>query len=173
MTVDSAGNLMAKTPQGALIAATTYLLSNQPPADDPRAALHRSTIAGLGMIGAALTPGDRPNAEKAVATRRSDRSPPRGRLATSPRQPTAGATSARTTRRRRPQRHHAAQSRQIPRGARESRVPRLRRGRRAMRCKLLQLSRPPDQDAKGFQAALRHPHVPAINKAKCSSTKSR
>ena len=28
MTVDSAGDLMAKTPQGALIAATTYLLSN-------------------------------------------------------------------------------------------------------------------------------------------------
>ena len=69
---------MAKTPQGALIAATTYLLSNQPPAGDPRAALHRSTIAGLGLIGAALTPGKKRNAEGAVATRRPDRSPPRG-----------------------------------------------------------------------------------------------
>ena len=41
MTVNTSGNLMAKTPQGALIAATTYLFSNQPPASDPRAALHR------------------------------------------------------------------------------------------------------------------------------------
>ena len=35
MTIDSAGNMMAKTPQGALIAATTYLLSNPPPQVTP------------------------------------------------------------------------------------------------------------------------------------------
>jgi hypothetical protein len=53
MMVDTAGNLMAKMLEGAVIAATTYLLANQPQQNDPRAAIHRSTIAGLGLISAA------------------------------------------------------------------------------------------------------------------------
>jgi hypothetical protein len=53
MMVDTAGNLMAKMVEGAVIAATTYLLANQPQQNDPRAAIHRSTIAGLGLISAA------------------------------------------------------------------------------------------------------------------------
>ena len=54
MTVDTRGNVIPKTPQAAVMAATMYLLNNQPPAGDPRAAMHRSTIAGLGLIEAAL-----------------------------------------------------------------------------------------------------------------------
>src|SRR5215216_1212448 len=54
MTVDTRGNVVPRTPQAAVTAATMYLLNNQPPAGDPRTAMHRSTIVGLGLIEAAL-----------------------------------------------------------------------------------------------------------------------
>ena len=54
MSVDSAGNIKPKTPQAAIVAAQTYLLSTQPPPEDPRAAIHRSALMGLGMVGNAL-----------------------------------------------------------------------------------------------------------------------
>ena len=54
MTVDTRGNVVPRTPQATVTAATMYLLNNQPPAGDPRTAMHRSTIAGLGLIEAAL-----------------------------------------------------------------------------------------------------------------------
>ena len=44
MTVDPTGSVLPKTPQAAIIAATTYLLSTQLPENDPRVALHRETI---------------------------------------------------------------------------------------------------------------------------------
>ena len=76
MTVDEDGNMVPKTPEAAVLATTTYLLSTQPPADDPRAALHRQTIRGLGMIGVALTPVDKQGTEAAIVLRQSDMSPP-------------------------------------------------------------------------------------------------
>ncbi len=54
MTVDTRGNVVPRTPQAVVTAATMYLLNNQPPAGDPRTAMHRSTIVGLGLIEAAL-----------------------------------------------------------------------------------------------------------------------
>ena len=53
--------------------ATMYLLNNQPPAGDPRAAMHRSTIAGLGLIEAAIDkePTPEPKKGKALAKRYS------------------------------------------------------------------------------------------------------
>ena len=44
MTVDPTGGVVHITPQAAVIVATTYLLSTQPPENDPRAALHREMI---------------------------------------------------------------------------------------------------------------------------------
>ena len=54
MTVDTRGNMVPRTRQAAVTAATIYLLNNQQPAGDPRTAMHRSTITGLGLIEAAL-----------------------------------------------------------------------------------------------------------------------
>jgi hypothetical protein len=53
-TVDSRGNMVAKTLEAALVAAQTYMLATQPAAGDPRAALHLSNLAGLHIIGASL-----------------------------------------------------------------------------------------------------------------------
>lgn len=57
LTMDAEGNLIAKTPQVAIVAARVYLQSIQPPEGDPRAKLHNSTIAGLGLIVSALETG--------------------------------------------------------------------------------------------------------------------
>ena len=54
MTTDEQGNIVPKTPQGALIEATTYLMSNVPAPGDPKEAVHRTTMASLGLIGKAL-----------------------------------------------------------------------------------------------------------------------
>ena len=69
MSVDAQGNIVPKTPQAALVAAQTYMMTTQPVANDPRAAIHRSTLVGLGTIGTAL-------ADKEVAPR-PERSPRR------------------------------------------------------------------------------------------------
>jgi hypothetical protein len=54
MSVDAQGNIVPKTPQAALVATQTYLMATQPAANDPRAAIHRSALVGLTMIGASL-----------------------------------------------------------------------------------------------------------------------
>ena len=66
MSVDSRGNIKPKTPQAAIVADQTYLLATQPAANDPWAAMHRSTLMSLGMVGASL-------ADKEIV-QRSDRS---------------------------------------------------------------------------------------------------
>ena len=73
MTVDTRGNVVPRTPQAAVTAVTMYHLNNQPPAGDPRTAMHRSTIAGLGLIEAALDkePTPDPKKGKALAKRYS------------------------------------------------------------------------------------------------------
>ena len=50
LTRDSSGNLVAKTPEAAILAARVYLQTIEPPEGDPRAKLHNSTIAGLTLL---------------------------------------------------------------------------------------------------------------------------
>jgi len=73
MTFDTRGNMVPNTPQAAVTAATMYLLNNQPPAGDPRASMHRSTITVLGLVEAALDkePTPEPKKGKALAKRYS------------------------------------------------------------------------------------------------------
>jgi hypothetical protein len=54
MSVDAGGNIIPKTPQAAIVPAQTYLLATQLAANDPRAAMHHSTLACLGLVGATL-----------------------------------------------------------------------------------------------------------------------
>src|SRR3954470_24180581 len=54
MEMDADGNVIPKTPQDAIMAATTYLVSHPPPVGDPKRAMHKSALTGLRLIGAAL-----------------------------------------------------------------------------------------------------------------------
>ena len=54
MSIDQAGNIKEKIAQAAIVAAQTYLITTQPSPDDPRVALHRSSLMNLGMVGASL-----------------------------------------------------------------------------------------------------------------------
>ena len=54
MSVDSRGNIAPKTPEVAYLAAHTYLMATQPATNDPRAALHKTAMASIGLMGAAL-----------------------------------------------------------------------------------------------------------------------
>ena len=90
--VDPAGNAVPKTPQGAAIAATTYLLATQPPESDPRAEIHRMVLRGLGIVGAALQTSATPKPAATTmeppperSARRHESSP--RRRETSPRRP--------------------------------------------------------------------------------------
>ena len=67
MTGNTRGNVVPRTPQAAVTAATMYLLNNQPPAGDPRMAMHRYTIAGVGLIKAALDKEPVPDPKKGKA----------------------------------------------------------------------------------------------------------
>jgi hypothetical protein len=51
LSVHEIGNIMPKTPEAALVAAQTYLLTTQPAPGDPRESMHQATIKGLGLIG--------------------------------------------------------------------------------------------------------------------------
>ena len=67
MKVDTRGNVVPRTPQAVVTAATMYLLNNQPPAGDPRMAMHRSRIVILGLIEAALDKEPVPDPKKGKA----------------------------------------------------------------------------------------------------------
>src|SRR3954469_13846812 len=54
MEMDADGNVIPKMPQAAVMAATTYLASHPPPVGDPKRAMHKSALAGLGLVGDAL-----------------------------------------------------------------------------------------------------------------------
>ena len=54
MSFDSAGNIVPKTPETGLVAATAYLMANPPPVDDPRYGIYKAAITGIGVVGAAL-----------------------------------------------------------------------------------------------------------------------
>ena len=69
MEMDADGNVIPKTPQAAIMAATTYIASHPPPVGDPKRAMHKSALAGLRLIGAALH-GEAPvEPKKKVAVR--------------------------------------------------------------------------------------------------------
>src|SRR5664279_3540778 len=91
MSMDAEGNVMPKTPAAAILAATTYLRTTQPPENDPRAEVHRQTILGLGMAGDALKPVAAPNAVATTAQRQPARSP--RRRGDSPRHRSRGLTT--------------------------------------------------------------------------------
>jgi hypothetical protein len=74
MEMDANGNVIPKTPQAAIMAATTYLASHPPPFGDPKRAMHNSALAGLGLVGAALH-GEAPEEPKKKAAVRFNRSP--------------------------------------------------------------------------------------------------
>jgi hypothetical protein len=50
MTFNSRGNLHSSTPEEAIVAAQTFLMTTQPE-DGPRAQVHRTQIAGLNIAG--------------------------------------------------------------------------------------------------------------------------
>src|SRR4051812_18078755 len=50
MDMDADGNIIPKTPQAAIMAATAYLASHPPPEGDPKRAMHKSTLTGLGPV---------------------------------------------------------------------------------------------------------------------------
>src|SRR3954463_1559089 len=74
MDMDAGGNIIPKTPQAAILAATAYLAAHPPPEGDPKRAMHRSALTGLGLIGAALHE-DAPVEPKKKAPARRHRSP--------------------------------------------------------------------------------------------------
>jgi hypothetical protein len=44
ISIDERGNIILKTPEAALVAVQTYLLTTQPTLDDPRAGMHRAAL---------------------------------------------------------------------------------------------------------------------------------
>src|SRR3954469_24357093 len=74
MKMDVNGNIIPKTPQAAIMAATAYLASHPPPEGDPKRAMHKSALTGLGLVGAALH-GEAPAEPKKKAVVRFNRSP--------------------------------------------------------------------------------------------------
>jgi hypothetical protein len=69
MEMDADGNVIPKTPQAAIMAATAYLASHPPPEVDPKRAMHKSALTGLGLVGVALH-GEAPaEPKKKVAVR--------------------------------------------------------------------------------------------------------
>src|SRR3954467_719143 len=74
MEMDADGNVIPKTPQAAIMAATAYLASHPPPERDPKRAMHKSALTGLGLVGSALHQ-EAPTQPKKKAPVRFDRSP--------------------------------------------------------------------------------------------------
>src|SRR4051812_21595734 len=74
MEMDADGNVIPKTPQAAIMAATAYLAAHPPPEGDPKRAMHKSALTGLGLVGAALHQ-EAPTEPKKKAPVRFDRSP--------------------------------------------------------------------------------------------------
>src|SRR3954469_6151930 len=54
MEMDADDNIIPKTPQAEIMAATAYLASHPPLEGDPKRAMHKSALTGLGIVGAAL-----------------------------------------------------------------------------------------------------------------------
>src|SRR3954471_2856034 len=74
MEMDADDNVIPKTPQDAIMAATAYLASHPPPEGDPKRAMHKSALTGLGLVRAALH-GEAPAEPKKKATVRFDAAP--------------------------------------------------------------------------------------------------
>src|SRR5215216_1646689 len=74
MEMDADDNVIPKMPQAAIMEATAYLASHPPPEGDPKRAMHKSTLTGLGLVGVALH-GEAPAEPKKKAAVRFNRSP--------------------------------------------------------------------------------------------------
>src|SRR3954468_21600248 len=74
MEMDADGNVIPKTPQDAIMAATAYLVYHPPPEGDPKRSMHKSALTGLGLVGAALH-GEAPVEPKKKVAVRFNRSP--------------------------------------------------------------------------------------------------
>src|SRR3954467_12075643 len=74
MEMDADGNVIPKTPQVAIMAATAYLAAHLPPEGDPKRAMHKSALTRLGLVGAALHQ-EAPTEPKKKAPVRFNRSP--------------------------------------------------------------------------------------------------
>src|SRR3954471_1550273 len=74
MEMDADGNVIPKTPQAAIMAATAYLVAHPPLEGDPKRAMHKSALTGLGLVGAALH-GEAPTEPKKKAAVRFNYSP--------------------------------------------------------------------------------------------------
>jgi hypothetical protein len=68
-TKDVLGDLVAKAPQGGMIAAATYLLFTQPPEDDPCASAYSAALHGLNMARTTFLSNAKHIKEKVVADR--------------------------------------------------------------------------------------------------------
>jgi hypothetical protein len=55
LSVDEQGNIIAKTPKAALVAAQAYLHTTRPNPVDPREHMHRAALQGLKMVGNKLS----------------------------------------------------------------------------------------------------------------------
>jgi hypothetical protein len=55
LSVHEQGNIIPKTPEGALVAAQTYLYTTWTSPGDPREHMHRAALQGLRMVGNKLT----------------------------------------------------------------------------------------------------------------------
>src|SRR4051812_48557436 len=67
-------NVILKTLQAAIMAATAYLAAHPPLEGDPKRAMHKSALTGLGLVGSALHQ-EAPAEPKKKALVRFDRSP--------------------------------------------------------------------------------------------------
>src|SRR3954464_9137433 len=74
MEMDADDNIIPKTPQAVIIAATGYLAAHPPPEGDLKRAMHKSALTGLGLVGATLHQ-EAPTEPKKKATVRFNRSP--------------------------------------------------------------------------------------------------
>src|SRR3954465_15596097 len=54
MEMDANDNIIPKTPQAAIITPTVYLAVHLPLEGDPKRAMHKSALTGLGLVEAAL-----------------------------------------------------------------------------------------------------------------------
>src|SRR3954469_22176668 len=54
MEMDADGNVIPKPPHAGIMAATAYLASHPPLEGDPKRAMHKFALTGLGLVGAAL-----------------------------------------------------------------------------------------------------------------------
>jgi hypothetical protein len=84
MAIDLRGHLTPKTPEAAYMATHAYLMATRPPQGDPRASLYQTSMAGIGVMGAAIADREVIQQPARYPRRNSPRqhSPPQGAAGT-------------------------------------------------------------------------------------------